>query len=520
MPTMDQLSVLFVASECAHFIKAGGLGDVVGALPVALRAMGHDARVVIPRYDAIPLAGLERHPDPLGVPIGSGNAWSAVLETVIPGSDVPVYLLDHDQLFGRGYLYDPPGSYAADNLVRYAYLCRGALQLCKYLGWTPDVFHVHDWPTALLPVYLNTVESRGPLARSASVLTIHNLAHQAKFSSAWLPATHIPASEFRPDSLEDFGGINPLKGGLYHATKLTTVSPRYAEEIRSSPGGAGLDPVARFRGADLVGILNGIDETVWNPRADAAIAAPFMPDDMSGKAACKRALQRELGLAEDSRTPLIGVVSRLSEQKGTDVILASLTRLLDLGAQIVVLGSGDPAAEGYLLMRSHHGDDRFRAWIGFSEVLAHRIEAGADLFLMPSRFEPCGLNQMYSQRYGTLPIVRATGGLDDTVENYDPATGKGTGFKFWDLNADALVATVAWALDVYAKRPDHFRAMQKQAMGKHFGWEVAASRYAQVYEWAVDARLGRPAAAPVGPDDVPEPSSKPVPRVALPSWAR
>ena len=352
------------------------------------------------------------------------------------------------------------------------------------------------------------------------MLTIHNLAHQAKFSSTWLPATQLPWSEFRPDSLEDFGGINPLKGGLYHATKLTTVSHRYAEEIRSSPGGAGLDAVARFRGADLIGILNGIDEHVWNPRADPTIAAPFMPDDMSGKAACKRALQRELGLAEDPRTPLIGVVSRLSEQKGTDVILASLTRLLDLGAQIVVLGSGDPAAEGYLLMRSHHGDDRFRAWIGFSEGLAHRIEAGSDFFLMPSRFEPCGLNQMYSQRYGTLPIVRATGGLDDTVDNYDPATGTGTGFKFWDLSADSLVATFAWALDVYAKRPDHFRAMQKQAMEKRFGWDVAASRYAQVYEWAVDARLGRPAAPVVDPDEVPAPSSKPAPRVALPSWAR
>jgi starch synthase len=492
-------SVLFVASECSHFAKAGGLGDVVGALPVALRALGHDARVVIPRYDVIPSKGLTRHPDPLGVPLGAGNAWSAVFETRLPGSDVPVYLLDHERLFARGYLYDPPGAMAGDNLVRYAYVCRAALQLCRHLGWTPDIFHVHDWPTALLPVYLNTIESRSPLARAATVLTIHNLAHQAKFPAGDLPATHIPWSEYRADSLEDFRAINPLKGGLFHATKLTTVSPRYATEIRTREGGAGLDGVARFRGADLVGILNGIDEQTWNPRADPAIAAPFDASDFSGKAACKAALQREMGLAERPDVPLIGVVSRLSGQKGTDVVLAALTRILDLDTQMVILGSGDRAAEEYLLTRSHQGGDRFRAWVGFSEGLAHRIEAGADCFLMPSRFEPCGLNQMYSQRYGTVPIVRATGGLDDTVENYDPATGGGTGFKLWDLNVDSLVATVRWAVETYRERPEHFRAMQRRAMRKRFGWDLAAQRYAQVYGWALRDRRGESvvAASPV-----------------------
>lgn len=486
-------SVLFVASECAQFVKAGGLGDVVGALPVALRALGHDARVVIPRYDVIPSRGLLRHASPLGVPLGRGEAWCSVLETQLPGTDVPIYMLDHEALFARGYLYDPPGGYAHDNLARFAFLCRGALQLCKHLRWTPDVFHVHDWPTAIVPVYLNTIERGGVLGRSASVLTIHNLAHQAKFPRSELAATHIPWSEMRADGLEDFGAVNPLKGGLFHATKLTAVSPRYAEEIRTAPGGAGLDRVMRFRAADLVGILNGIDEHAWDPRSDPAIAAWFDSTDLSGKAVCKRALQRELGLAEAADIPLIGVVSRLSGQKGTDVILAALTRLIELGTQIVVLGAGDRAAEEYLLMRSHHGGDRFRAWVGFNEGLAHRIEAGSDLFLMPSLFEPCGLNQMYSQRYGTLPIVRATGGLDDTVENYDPATGAGTGFKLWDLNTDSLVATVRWAVDTYRGQPQHFAAMQRRAMRKRFGWDVAARRYGQVYEWAVAARRGEPA---------------------------
>jgi starch synthase len=484
------LSVLFVASECAHFVRAGGLGDVVGALPVALRRLGHDARVVIPRYGVIPTEGLARHPTPLGVPLGGGNAWSAVLETRLPASDVPVYLLDHDRLFARGYLYDPPGAAAADNLVRFAFLCRGALQLCKHLGWIPDVFHLHDWPSALLPIYLNTIEAVGPLGGASTVLTIHNLAHQAKFPAGDLPATHIPWSEFRADSLEDFGAVNPLKGGLYHATKLTTVSPRYAEEIRTPEGGAGLHGVARFRGADLVGILNGIDDQVWNPRIDPVVAAPFDADDLSGKAACKRALQREMALAERPDVPLIGMVSRLIEQKGTDVVLAALARILDLDTQMVILGSGDRAAEGYLLRLSHFGGDRFRAWIGFSEELAHRIEAGSDLFLMPSRFEPCGLSQMYSQRYGTLPIVRATGGLDDTVDQYDPLTGEGTGFKLWDLNVDSLTTTVRWAVETYRERPEHFRAMQQRAMRKHFGWDVAAKGYADVYGWAVSDRRG------------------------------
>jgi starch synthase len=483
-------SVLFVSSECAPFVKAGGLGDVVGALPVALRKLGCDARVVMPRYDVIPLDQLRRHDEPLAVPLGGGEAWAGVAEATLPGSDAPVYFLDHLALFGRGYLYDPPGSAAYDNLIRFAFLCRGALQLCRHLRWFPDVIHVHDWPTALVPVYLNTLEAHGPLAATASVLTIHNLAHQAKFSPRDFAATHIPWSEMRPDSLEDMGGVNPMKGGLYHATKLTTVSPRYAEEIRSAPGGAGLDPVIRFRGGDLAGILNGIDETTWNPAGDRAIAAKFDAADLAGKAACKRALQRELGLAERPDVPLIGVVSRLNQQKGTDVILAALTRILDLDTQVIILGSGDPAAEGYLHVRSHYGGDRFRAYIGFSEELAHRIEAGADLFLMPSRFEPCGLNQMYSQRYGTLPIVRATGGLDDTVENYDPKTGAGTGFKMWDLDVTSLVETVRWAVDTYRNQPTHFRAMQVRAMKKKLGWDVAAQKYADVYEWAIAKKRG------------------------------
>ncbi|MCC7539501.1 MAG: glycogen synthase GlgA [Deltaproteobacteria bacterium] len=480
-------SVLFAVSECAPFVKAGGLGDVAGALPVALAALGHDVRVVMPRYDVVPLYGMQMHPAPLAVPLGAGEAWCAVYETRLPGSDVPVYMLDHHGLFGRGYLYDPPGSYAHDNLARFAFLSRGALQLCKHLGWIPDVVHVHDWPTALVPVLLNTVERAGPFAKTASVLTIHNLAHQSKFPAHDLALTQIPASEMRADSLEDFGGINPLKGGLYHATKITTVSPTYAKEIRTPEGGAGLHQVLDFRGADLIGILNGIDESVWDPRTDPHVAAHFDPDDLSGKALCKAALQRELGLPVRADVPLFGSVGRLSFQKGTDVLLAAIHRILELDIQMALLGSGDPTTERVLDSLSRRGD-RFRAYVGFHEGVAHRIEAGADVFVMPSRFEPCGLNQMYSQRYGTLPLVRATGGLEDTVVNYDAVTGEGTGFKLHDLTEDALVDTIAWAAATYRDSPDAFRTMQRRAMRQPFGWDRAAAQYADVYRWAHDLK--------------------------------
>ena len=479
-------SVLFAASECAGLVKTGGLGDVVAALPAALKARGMDARVVLPRFDVISTKGLTKLPGALGVPLGGQEEWCSVYQGKLAGTEVPVYFLDHHGFYGRGYLYDPPAGHAADNLRRFAFLSRGALQLCKMLGWAPDILHVHDWPTALAPLYLNDFERKGPLARTASVLTIHNLAHQTKFAGAQLGSTGLPASELRSDSLEEYGSINPLKGGLYHANLITAVSPTYAREIRTPQGGAGLDHVTRFRGADLVGILNGIDDVVWDPASDPHLPARFTAQDLSGKAVCKRELQRELGLDERPDVPLLGVISRLTEQKGTDVILAALDRLLALGTQVVVLGSGGPGAEGYLATRSSSGNGNFRAWIGFSERMAHRIEAGADLFLMPSRFEPCGLNQLYSQRYGTLPVVRATGGLDDTVDNYDASKGTGTGFKMQLLSEDALVGTVAWAVDTYRNHPAEFRNMQLRAMGKEFGWGPAAEAYQRAYGWAME----------------------------------
>jgi starch synthase len=332
---------------------------------------------------------------------------------------------------------------------------------------------------------LNTIERRPPFLGTATVLTIHNIAHQPRFPRSDLDLFQLGDEVYRPDSLEDFGQVNVFKGGLYHSTMLTTVSPTYAQEIRTPAGGAGLDHVIRFRGEDLVGVLNGIDEDVWNPATDPLIAAHYDAKDLSGKAACKRALQRELKLDERADVPLIGVVSRWNAQKGIDVIIEALEEILAMDTQVVMLGAGDPAMEEYLRRRSHFGVDRFRAWVGHNERLAHEIEAASDLFLMPSRFEPCGLNQMYSQRYGTLPIVRATGGLDDTVDN-----GR-TGFKFDDLTPEALLGTIDWALSVYARSPDQLRAMQQRAMRKSMGWSMIARQYEALYRLAVRQRRAR-----------------------------
>jgi starch synthase len=485
---MPMLRVLFVASECAPLAKAGGLGDVVGSLPKALLAEGHDVRVLLPRYGFVSTLGAVRHPDPLGVPLGAQEAWCAVHETRIPGSEVPLYLLEHEALLGRPYIYDPPMGSALDNLARFGLLSRAATQIARYLEWTPHIIHAHDWPTAPACIMLNTVENRPPFLETASVLTIHNIAHQPRFPRSQLHLLQVGDPEFRPDSLEDHGELNVFKGGLYHATMLTTVSPTYAREIRDPIGGAGLAPVMNLRGADLVGILNGIDEDVWDPRIDRLIAASYGPDDLSGKAICKRALQKELHLAQREDVPLIGVVSRWNAQKGIDVIIDALDAILGLDTQVVMLGAGDPAMEEHLRMRSHYGMDRFRAWVGHNEALAHKIEAGSDLFLMPSRFEPCGLNQMYSQVYGSVPVVRATGGLDDTIDQLDEAAGTGTGFKFWDLSSAALVDTIRSAVSLYRDKPTVFRAMQLRGMRKRFGWRIAARRYVEVYDWALQRK--------------------------------
>jgi starch synthase len=480
---MPRLKVLFVASEVVPFAKTGGLADVVGALPIALAQRGHDVRVVLPRYRVTRRFLAEHHPTPLAVPLGHGEAWCAITEARFATSDARVYLLEHDALYDRPGIYGDGGGAYGDNLARYALLSRGAIRICDALDFAPDVVHVHDWQTALVPIYLNTLEAGSPVARAASILTLHNMGYQGWFPKSEYFQTQLGWEQFHAWSLESFDGINLLKGGIYHATLVTTVSPRYAREIQTPEGGEGLDGALRDRGGDVVGILNGIDDEVWNPETDPLLAAPFTAEDLEGKVACKAALQAEMGLPLAPDAPLVGLISRFAHQKGIDVFAGALDDILSLGAQIVVLGSGDRWAED-LFGRLSATHPRFRAYIGMNEGLAHRVEAGADIFAMPSRYEPCGLNQLYSQRYGTLPVVRAVGGLDDTVEN------ERTGFKFEALGVNELAQAIATAVYTYHERPEHFRMMQYHAMKKPVGWGHASRQYEAVYRLAM-ARRGR-----------------------------
>ncbi len=484
------LKILFVSSEAAPFAKTGGLGDVVGALPKALRLRGVDVRVVMPLYAGIDWDALERLEGPLHVPMWWGMARAAVRLGRLPRSDVPVYFLEYHRYFDRPHLYGSPGEAYGDNLERFTFLSRGALELAKAIGFVPDVIHAHDWQTALVPVYVNTVEWARPLHGAATVYTIHNLAYQGVTDGDALFVTGLGPEHYNPAEFEHFGALNLAKAALRHATLVSTVSPTYAREIQGAALGCGLDGVLRERGADLVGILNGIDGDEWNPAADPYIPETFSAADMSGKAVCKASLQREAHLPVDPRIPVFGVVGRLTAQKGFDVLAHCMHRVLSWDLQVVLLGAGDREAEHFFAALSARRPDRFKAWVGFDNGLAHRIEAGADFFVMPSRFEPCGLNQMYSLRYGTLPIARATGGLVDTVRSYDEKAGEGTGFLFGDLTPDALANTIGWAQSSFFDRPHHIHSMRRRAMTQDFSWDGAAESYERLYRRAYRRRRG------------------------------
>ena len=493
---MPPLKILFVTPEVAPFVKVGGLADMAGALPKALAALGHDVRVMCPAYGSLKVSGewLPRD-EPLGVDVGAGAHWARNWQTMLPGARVPVYFIEHETFFGRPGVYHDTGGAYADNDLRFIFFSRAALTLCLQLGWIPDVVHGHDWTTGFVPVFLNTTLRDSPLGRTASVFTIHNLEHQGYADRRAVGFGRVPASEFRADSLEAAGAVNLMKAGLYHATKLTTVSPTYAEEIRTPAGGCGLDNVLRFRGADLVGILNGIDTAAWDPAADHHLPAAFNATDLAGKAACKAALQARLGLAPDPHVAVFGVVARFVRQKGLDLLAEALPHVLDrMQVQFAILGAGDPGLEHVFREAAGRHAGRVGVRIGYDEPLAHLIQAGSDFFVMPSRAEPCGLTQMYAMRYGTPPIARATGGLIDTIVQYAEGRAEGdvtTGFLFEDATAAALYNTLGWACATYYDRPAELLALRHNGMARDFSWGLSARRYVQVYEWAIAARTGR-----------------------------
>lgn len=484
------LSVLFIASEVGPFRKTGGLADVVGALPKALARRGFDVRVVTPLYAGMSWDHQERLDGSIAVPMYWGNARAAVRLGSLPGSSIRVYFIEHHRFFDRPFLYGPPGDAYPDNLERFTFLSRASLELCKAVGFTPDILHAHDWQTALVPVYANTVEWGQPLHGSASVFTIHNMAYQGVHEAGAMFITGLGHEHFNSGEFEHFGDLNLMKAALRHSTMLSTVSPTYCREIQTSAFGYGLDGELSRRSGDLVGILNGIDTTEWNPATDPHLPVRYTEASLEGKLECKLALQREMGLPISAKTALFGVIGRLTHQKGYDVLAHCLPQLLDWNLQIVILGTGDRDAEAFFSEVARQRGDRFRAVIGFNDGLAHRIEAGSDFFVMPSRFEPCGLNQMYSLRYGSVPIVRRTGGLADTVENYDEHNDRGTGFCFDDLSPQSLTNTIGWALSTYYDRPAHFRSLQRRGMQKDFSWDRAAAEYEDLYLEAYRRRRG------------------------------
>jgi starch synthase len=476
------MRILMVASEAVPFAKTGGLADVAGALPRALARLGHEVEVVMPRYRGV-TAG--ERVGRITVTLGTQPLDAGVYAVTTDG--VRTVFIDQPAYFDRDGIYGTQGQDFSDNPERFAFLAHAALRWAALTGARYDVIHAHDWQAGLVPVILSMSAQPAPaLARVPVVFTIHNLAYQGVFEGEWLPRLGLGTSLMRVDGMEYWGRISFLKAGIVFSRMVTTVSPRYAEEIQTAQYGFGFDGILRERAGKLVGILNGIDYDEWNPATDPHLPLQYDSERLEGKAVSKRRVLEVFGFPVNEMTmarPLVGMVSRLVNQKGFDLLQAVGDELPELGASFVLLGTGDRRYEDLWRGLSRRFPDVVAAHIGFDEGLAHLIEGGADIFLMPSHFEPCGLNQMYSLRYGTVPLVRATGGLYDTVRNFNAATGEGTGFTFDDYTPEALLGTLRWALGVFPQH-DVWRRLQRSGMQQDHSWDSSARAYVKVYERA------------------------------------
>ena len=485
------MNILWVTSEAVPYAKTGGLADVSSALPLALSERGHRVSVVMPYYPQVTgklkLKFNATH-DLLRVPFGSGDEWARVHELRI-NPKLTFYFIEYNRFYDRPTLYDWCGTEYADNAQRYIFFSRAAMELAASFKLKPDILHANDWHAALCCVYLKShlYKDHEQFRSCRSILTIHNIGYQGVFHKNNLFWSGLGWDYFNYLCLEWYDQLNLLKGGIMTADMVSTVSPTYAQEILSSEYGFGLDGALRMRAGNgrLRGILNGIDVKVWNPASDRNLPATFSADDLSGKAVCKRKLQKQYGLPVRDDVPLFAVISRLAYQKGLDVLNFGLEDMLyNDDFQFVILTSGEKSIEDHMKYLAGKYPNKFALYLGYAgEPAAHLAEAGADMFIMPSRYEPCGLNQMYSMTYGTLPIVRHTGGLADTVRNYDNGnTASGTGFVFWELNAASLNGTIRWAADIWRRHPDDFRKMQHNAMTADFSWNKTASEYEKMYQ--------------------------------------
>jgi starch synthase len=466
------------------YIKTGGLADVAGALPKALARLNHKVTVLLPRYGSIPFPPGE-FAGAVHVPVDS-LPRSAGFYVATPERNLRVVFIEHPPFYDRPFAYGEGNRDYDDNRLRFAFYGRAVAEYFRSRGERPDVFHAHDWQAGLLPVYLKAFYWSDPtLYRSPTVFTIHNLAYQGNFPADTLGLLGLPWNLGTRDGLEYHGGVSYMKAGLMFSEMISTVSPQYAREIQGPELGYGFEGLLRGRSADLVGIVNGIDYDEWDPATDRSIAQTYSAENLSGKAACKADVLRAFGLPPvEPEMPLVGVVSRLVAQKGFDIVVDAWYDLLERPLRMVVLGTGEPAVQEGFKALAARAPDRFAPRFAYDNDLAHKVVAGSDIFLMPSRFEPCGLTQMYSLRYGTVPIVRSTGGLVDTVEQYDPKTGGGTGFRFDHADGTGLVWALDQALALYEDRPA-WEAMMRQGMAKDFSWDRAATAYVDLYRRAL-----------------------------------
>ncbi len=474
------MRIVMAAGEMTPYAKTGGLGDVVAALPRALAAMGHEVVVFVPFYRQIreQLPNARQVPGTFAVPMG-GLRESGELYTEMLDARLMLAMVKHDGFFDRPALYGDTSGLYPDNGERFIFFAKAVVAGVSLLRFAPDVLHAHDWHAALTPLFWR--REMGVAWKLRTMFTIHNLAYQGVFPADQFELTNLPPEFFALYGLEFHNQISFMKAGLLYSDVVNAVSPRYAEEIRTPEFGCGLDGLLRDLGPKLVGVLNGVDCAEWNPETDPHIAARYSAADLAGKAACKRALLETFKLpVERESAPLIGIVTRLERQKGSDLVADAIPELMAMGATLVVLASGNPKLETRYRELAQQYPGQFGLHIGFSNAMAHQIEAGSDMFLMPSRFEPCGLNQMYSLRYGTVPVVRAVGGLADTVQQFDPATGQGTGFRFDEATAPAMLDAVNAAIEIWRK-PDDWLRLIRNGMACDFSWRKSAERYVELY---------------------------------------
>lgn len=487
------MRILFATAEVAPIAKTGGLGDVCGSLPKALTKLGHEVVVFMPfhrqarEWFASSGAAIDQALPTTQILWANWAAEATYLRSTLPGSDIPLYLVANDAFFDREQIYAPRADGYDDGIERFTFFCRAVVEGCELLSITPDLLHAHDWHTALLPIYLHSGLRGGePFRNTRSVYTIHNLNYQGIGRAAQFAALGLHGRYWAPDGVEHYGEVNLMKGGIIFADQVTTVSPNYAHEIQLPAYGAGLDGVVRSLSFKLTGILNGIDAERWNPADDPDLPSHYDGDRLNGKALCKRALLREAKLRFRAKTPLLCFISRLVDQKGVDLLVPVLSRMLRAGAHAVALGSGEPRYETALAQVGMENSGRCRVWIGFDDALSHRIYAGADILLMPSIYEPCGLNQMYALRYGTLPVVRLTGGLVDTVIPFDGTNEEvANGFGFTAVGSQDLY-TAAWTGMLNYRDARIWKQLQRNAMAADFSWDRSAGEYDIVYRRALE----------------------------------